>query len=261
MIFNSPLILVTLLAVILLPSQGFAKRPPKPPPEPVTAADVVCNGCVDTIDIADGAVTTVELSDGVNDLLDAISQLQAQINQLQSLPHDRIEVYDGDNNLLGISITLPATQLTPDNNLIPAVSAIYNQAANVFVPLENRTILNSVPVFIFLPHLVNIYFESFDCTGQGYIGTLAAISLTKDVLVTNGEVVPKFYKTLDHSLLEQRNYISNSRLGGTSGNCSEGGGNEATGSHTRMSPVVEVQNPLPYSLPIIGPLRLEYVGD
>ena len=59
---NHPSILAALLVATLIPAQVFAAKPIKPPPPPVTAEDVVCDGCVNTIDIEDGAVTTNKLS-------------------------------------------------------------------------------------------------------------------------------------------------------------------------------------------------------
>jgi hypothetical protein len=66
--------LICLLVFAGLSTNAFAVKPIKPPPPPVTAEDVVCDGCVNTIDIEDGAVTTNKLS----------TQLQQQNDALRS---------------------------------------------------------------------------------------------------------------------------------------------------------------------------------
>lgn len=83
---NHPYILVTLLVVALLPAQGFAKKPPKPP-KPITAGDVVCDGCVGTADIENGAITTEKLS----------SDIQNELANSSSAPI----LYDADGIVIG----------------------------------------------------------------------------------------------------------------------------------------------------------------
>ena len=71
-------LLVGYLAIV---SQSvWAAKGGKPEPGPVVAEDLDCVGCVDTGDIADGAVTTDKVS---AELLDTIS-----------LPNDRIDALE-----------------------------------------------------------------------------------------------------------------------------------------------------------------------
>ena len=64
------LVIASLFIAAQFATQALAVKPVKPPPVPVTAEDVICDGCVDTTDVADGAVTTQKLS----------SELQQQIS-------------------------------------------------------------------------------------------------------------------------------------------------------------------------------------
>ena len=77
--------------LVLLLSAGisanvFAGKPPPKPPKP--AADIICNGCVGTTDIENGAVTTEKLSAALqqqNSQLDArVTALEDKVNTLMS---------------------------------------------------------------------------------------------------------------------------------------------------------------------------------
>jgi hypothetical protein len=58
-IFKSIMFALAVMYVALATNSAWAAKGGKPPsePVPVIAEDVVCDGCVDTGDIADGAVT------------------------------------------------------------------------------------------------------------------------------------------------------------------------------------------------------------
>jgi hypothetical protein len=97
--FNYSSIIATLIVGTLVSAQVFAaKGGNKPPPEPVTAGDVVCDdlgGCVDTSDIVDGAVTEQKLSTKVNTLLGTITGLEARLDALEA------RVFIGDTGPAG----------------------------------------------------------------------------------------------------------------------------------------------------------------
>ena len=98
-------LIASLVVMTQISTEGLAaKGGNKPPPEPVVAEDVVCDGCVDTTDIADGAVTQQELSTEVNTLLESISELEARLDALE------VRVFVGDTGPAGgIVIYVDAT--------------------------------------------------------------------------------------------------------------------------------------------------------
>jgi hypothetical protein len=247
----------TLLALLIsgMVANAFAA---KPPPKP--ASDLDCVECVDTADIANGAVTTEKLSPAlqqeISQLTALVSELQAQVNQLQALSHDRIEVYDGNDNLLGISVPLPSYK---SGQAIDKTirDVVYNIEAGIFLPLEFRRVFNGVDVNSYYPALWDIHFESFDCTGQAYVyNAISEAAGTKDVLVSNNQMNLKYYKTISNDLVEDRPYVYQSFLNKNTGACVSS--SPGSTQSYRVTPVVEVSNPLSYEFPVPPPLRFEY---
>jgi hypothetical protein len=89
-------LLLALLSIALVSQSVFAAKGGKPPPEPVPASDVDCIGCVDTGDIADGAVTYQELPPVV---VDDFNQLDSRVSE-QELRRDIVAV-DGNGDVIG----------------------------------------------------------------------------------------------------------------------------------------------------------------
>jgi hypothetical protein len=262
--FNHPSILAALIVVSLLPAQVFAGKPIKPPPPPVTAEDVVCDGCVDTTDIEDGAVTEQKLSSGINDLLGTISQLQAQVNNLESeveilsekIPSAYVNIYDANNVLIGVSIPKNGDQF---KHFSGDGFWVYNRVAGVFMDVVRAGVFEDAALSLRRKH---IYFDAHDCEGTGYVD-IHDHSGTPNILIGNGiasdGIAPiRIFKTTSnfyHLLPAQFIDMASVRDDGT-GVC-----NSATLSMQSRDAavVVETTNPLPFSFPLARPIRLDFV--
>jgi hypothetical protein len=97
-IFKSIMFALAVMYVALATNSAWAAKGGKPPsePVPVIAEDVVCDGCVDTGDIADGAVTYQELSPVV---VDDINLLDSRIATQES--RTEIVAVDSNGNVIG----------------------------------------------------------------------------------------------------------------------------------------------------------------
>jgi hypothetical protein len=97
-IFKSIMFALAVMYVALATNSAWAAKGGKPPsePVPVIAEDVVCDGCVDTGDIADGAVTYQELSPVV---VDDINLLDSRIATQDS--RTEIVAVDSNGNVIG----------------------------------------------------------------------------------------------------------------------------------------------------------------
>ncbi len=92
------LIIASLVVTTQFSTLAFAAKGGKPPPQPVVAEDVDCTGCVDTADIASGAVNTDKLS---AEFLQLINQLEARVTALVNpqQPPDREFIDNGNGTV------------------------------------------------------------------------------------------------------------------------------------------------------------------
>ena len=175
---NFSYILATILVATLLPTQVFAAKGGKPPPEPVPAVDVDCNGCVDSIDIANGAVTTDELSPA---LQQQNSQLDARVTALEN-PVTEIGVDCRPLNLVSgadlRNCVLTGLQVTAGTDLSGAnfSGADLRGAWMIEVILINADLSNT--------KLITARFDSADLTGANLENTDSAAVGTNPVNFT-----------------------------------------------------------------------------
>jgi hypothetical protein len=174
---NHSSILVTLLVATLLPAQVFAaKGGNKPPPGPVTAGDVVCddvNGCIDTSDIVDGAVTSEKLSPGLQDQLSGLSGKQSIGVYVNGV---RLGAYLGAANLSN-----------------PNMSKSVKEISDVKILLNSgylTTVLGSGGVYS------DLVFYNIDCASQAYLrdgGNLGVVSSNNGVVFEEAGTGELFY--------------------------------------------------------------------
>ena len=240
--------IASLLIAVQFSTQALAKKPVKPPPLPVTAEDVICDGCVGTTDIEDGAVTQQKLSSGVNDLLSTISELQGRLDALEAAtPTPILKIYAGDI-FLGYLISEYGNQ---------SESLVFEPSSGYFAVLV-KTVVDENTVITLRSRM--IYFENMSCDGVGLIinsddaNTLTPFSDTPNILYMNGN---NFYRTVG-VYTGPRNILIHSQLEASDGTCTS-----VSYSFGNQNAVVEqVDYPLPYSLPITVPLdglRMEFM--
>lgn len=191
-----------------------------------------------------------------------INELQAQINQVDSkvdnLPIGRVHIYDADNTFLGISVAHP--------NMIMdgLVGAIYHPAVRSFVSLQFWHTANGVVVDMVYPRMLDIRYESFDCTGQAYVASpMSLYEGTGDVVFGNGIHGTggfRYFKMIGRDAVEDRVHSYHSVLDSGTGECSSNASGDDEQARV-VSPVAEITNPFPYSFPIKLPLRFVYVGQ
>jgi len=178
----------------------------------------------------------------INALQQQINLLQSQINKLQALPHGITKLYDSNDTYIG--------------NYIPTSGlSAYHPDANVTFGLEFHHVINGVDTDGWLLIGYDIRFESFDCSGQGFVQGLQ-LPGSENVLLAIKQIDYRFFKTTNHDVLEERTYNPQSKLDKVFGSCDQE--NSGSVKHFNISPVMEVSNPLPYSFPRFGPLRHEY---
>jgi hypothetical protein len=84
-------LVLSVMILACIANNAYAKKPPTEP-TPVIADDVICDGCVDSADISDGAVTSQKLSPS---LQQQNSQLDARVTTLEN--QSTVPVYDYRN--------------------------------------------------------------------------------------------------------------------------------------------------------------------
>jgi hypothetical protein len=129
---------------------GVVKAEPPPGIPPLkTAADVQCDGCIDTTDIADEAVTEQKLS----------ADLQ---NKLQSTPGMPV-VVDGNGALIGNLIGVDSVLRTSLFGLAKlGYYILTDQGYAAQVSTDRGTLA--------FTHTFPLYFLTEDCTGDAYAG-------------------------------------------------------------------------------------------
>ena len=168
-VFKSVMFALAVLYITLLSQPGMAAKPVKPPPEPVIAEDVDCNGCVDTVDIADGAVGTSELSADIQSQLATygakIIALQEEVDVLkQSVPTPH--AVDGDGNVIGkvVGLTMRESHVNTSSDYVQAngfrVKVLTDEGYTTMLNASDGTVMTNIPP--------SVYYAQQACMGAGY---------------------------------------------------------------------------------------------
>lgn len=177
-----------------------------PGSKPVVATDVQCSDCVGATDIAsdsvgsseiqadsvggselqpnavgaaeitDGSVGEAELAPSVNDSLAELSSLQAQVDALsaqlaalEARPSGTFSVFDSLDNKIGPVFIYPGCPGNIGEGGDGAVTAIVNLAGEEQLVCFIRDPANGDRIQTFDRAGSELYFESSDCTGTGYV--------------------------------------------------------------------------------------------
>jgi len=137
--------LIFALIVAGFATSTFAVKPIKPPPPPVIAEDVDCDGCVGTTDIEDGAVTSIKLAPGI-----------------LPVANSNLVLLDSANSLIGRII-----DYSPNNGFdIKDVVLAFNDTDITYYLIANKNGFG-------LP-AGSMHYDNYGCDGNPYTQALAS---------------------------------------------------------------------------------------
>lgn len=204
-------------------------------PAAAETSHFVCDGCIDTPDIADGAITAAKLS--------------------PDLSFGRLTIYDANDVLIGVS--LPRYQ---GESFLDETDShwVYNAEAGFFMEI-GRNGLSGISV-----KRERIYYDEAECSGNAY-AQIGDLSGTPNILIgsgleQDGITISRLFKTVPNPYhqLPNQNITIVSFLDEDNNNCGE----LSNSMQSLTSALVEEihENPLPFDLPLKYPMRLQYVS-
>jgi len=183
---------VALFTFLLAPA--FGAKPVKPTPDPDPASDVVCDGCVDTSDIASGAVTLNELGDDVFN--EFASKGEADRMHLSPI------AVDGEGNTLGTVISAANRYMRFNGYLTLTLLSTSNYLFEI---------ISGTTGLLDRPHVT--YFDGWHCQGNAYLPYNAQGQVFRhpksinDIYYTPRDGGPQTIRVLSHFIRERNDNV------------------------------------------------------